>query len=174
MEETGPAIQQATMILPYFDEKVSVLCLQDGSRYIPVIALCKMLGLRADVHIPRWRRLMLWHHARKLPWRTPPGRTRIVWCLHLGALPFWCACFNWSLVTPSRQAQLQEATDAWSNVAEQAHQQMLARYREMRRILFDFLLTYASLDEALSRPALSLSLFQGHIVFFSRESCASF
>jgi len=47
------------MILPYFNEEMSVLCLQDGSRYIPMVALCRMLGLRADAHIPRWRKLLL-------------------------------------------------------------------------------------------------------------------
>ena len=46
MEQTEQAIQQTTITLPYFDEEVSMLCLQDGTGYIPVIALCKMLGLR--------------------------------------------------------------------------------------------------------------------------------
>lgn len=61
-------IQQTSMILPYFNEEVPMLCLQNGSRYIPVVALCRMLGLRADTHIPRWRRLVLWCNAQKLPW----------------------------------------------------------------------------------------------------------
>ena len=82
-EHTEQVIQQTTMILPYFDHEVPVLCLEDGARYIPVVALCKMLGLRADTHIPRWRKLMLWCNARKLPWRTPTGHTRHVRCLHL-------------------------------------------------------------------------------------------
>lgn len=158
MKQTEQAIQQTTMILPYFNEEVSVLCLPDGSRYIPVIALCEMFGLRADAHIPRWRTLVLWHNARKLPWRTPTGCMRIVWCLHVGALPLWCNCFHWSLVTPSRQAQLQEATNAWLKATEQAHQEMLTEYREMRRRLFEFLLAYTYADKMLPRPALYLSL----------------
>src|SRR6266849_5493343 len=137
MKQTEQVIQQTTMILPYFDEEVPLLCLPDGSRYIPVIALCEMLGLRADVHIPRWRDLMLWHHARKLPWRMPSGRTHIVWCLTVGALPLWCNCFNWSLVTSSRQAQLRVAMDAWLKTTEQVHQEMLTEYREMRCRLFE-------------------------------------
>ncbi len=158
MEETEQMIQQTTMILPYFDEEVPLLCLPDGSRYIPVIALCEMLGLRADVHIPRWRTLMLWHHARKLPWRMPSRRTHIVWCLNVGALPLWCNCFNWSLVTPPRQAQLKEATDAWLKATEQVHQEMLAEYSEMRCRLFEFLLAYTYADKMLPRPALYFSL----------------
>src|ERR1700730_9901839 len=119
------------MVLPYFDHEVPVLCLGDGGRYIPVVSLCKMLGLRSDTHIPRWRKLMLWCNARKLPWRTPTGQTRLVWCLHLGAFPFLCCCFNWSLVTPLRQEQLRQATDAWDKVTDQAYQKMLTEYRQM-------------------------------------------
>src|SRR2546426_10138406 len=123
------------MILPYFDDEVPVLCLQDGTSYIPVVALCKMLGLRADTHIPRWRKLVLWYKARKLPWRTSTGCTRIVWCLHVGAVPFWCSCFNWSLVSPLRRLQLHQATDAWLKVTEEAQQEMLTAYRQMRGLL---------------------------------------
>ncbi len=158
MKQTEQVIQQTTMILPYFNEEVSLLCLPDGSRYIPVVALCEMFGLRADAHIPRWRKLVLWCNARKLPWRMPTGRTRIVWCLHLGALPLWCSCFNWSLVTPSRQAQLQQATESWLKATEQAHQEMLTEYREMRGRLFEFLLAYTYADKMLPRPALYFSL----------------
>ncbi len=155
-EQAEQAIQQTSMILPYFNEEVPVLCLQDGSRYIPVVALCRMLGLRADTHIPRWRRLVLWYNAQKLPWRTPTGRTRIVWCLHMGAFPFWCCCFNWSLVTPVRRAQLGQAMDAWLKVTEQAQQEMLTEYRYMRHLLFEFLAAYTDADTLLSRLALHL------------------
>jgi hypothetical protein len=110
--EDGKGIWQVTLTLPHFHYGVPVLYLTDGAAYIPVVELCKMLGLRAETHIPRWRRRMVWCHTRKLPWRAPTGRTRIVWCLHVGALPFLCACFNWSLVPPLRQTQLREATDA--------------------------------------------------------------
>ncbi len=158
MKETEQVMQQTTLVLPYFNEEVPLVCLPDGSRFIPVIALCEMLGLRADTHIPRWRHLMLWHHARKLPWRTPTGRVRMVWCLYVGAIPFWSNSFSWSLVTPLRRAQLQEATDAWLKATEQAHRVMLAEYREMRRRLFEFLLAYTYADKVLPRPALCFSL----------------
>jgi len=81
------AIQQTTIILPYFDEEVPALYLADGTAYFPVKALCNMLGLRAGTHIPRWRKLVLWASARKLPLQTARGQ-RIVWCLHISALPF--------------------------------------------------------------------------------------
>src|SRR6266699_2704688 len=106
------AIQQATMVLPYFDEEVPVLYLADGTAYLPVRSL--------------WRKLVLWASACKLPLQTARGH-RIVWCLHRGTLPFWCACFNWSLVSTERREQLRQATDAWLEDVAQANRLMLDR-----------------------------------------------
>jgi hypothetical protein len=129
------AIRQTTITLPYFDEEVPALYLADGTAYLPVRALCRMLDLRAETHIPRWRKLVLWASARKLPLQTVRGQ-RMVWCLHMGALPFWCACFNWSLVAPVRREQLRQATDAWQEDVAQAQRLLLERYRALRRYLF--------------------------------------
>jgi hypothetical protein len=150
------AIQQTTIILPYFDEEVPALYLVDGTAYFPVKALCNMLGLRTETHIPHWRKLVLWANARKLPLQTARGK-RIVWCLHMGALPFWCACFNWSLVPGVRREQLRQATDAWLENVEQAHQLMLDRYRSLRRYLFKFLEAYSDAETWLDQWALHLS-----------------
>lgn len=150
------AIQQTTMMLPYFDEEVPVLYLADGTAYLPVRALCRMLGLRAETHIPRWRKLILWVNARKLPLQAARGQ-RMVWCLHLGALPFWSACFNWSLVGPVRREQLRRATDAWQKDVAQAHQLLLERYRSLRKYLFAFLTSYSDAETWLNQWALHLS-----------------
>jgi hypothetical protein len=156
LDELAQCVRQATIILPYFHYEVPVLYVGDGTHYIPVIALCEMLGLRADTHIPRWRKLLLWTNARKLLLRTARGK-RIVWCLHLGALPFWCACFNWSLVPVVRREQLRQATDAWLEDVEQAHQLMLDRYSSLRRYLFEFLVSYSDAEPWLDQWALHLS-----------------
>ena len=153
VEQDAQTIQQTTTILPYFDYEVPLLSLGDSSGYIPVVALCRMLGLNPRTHIPRWRRLFLWEHARKLPLRTETRGTRIVWCLHLGALFFWCSCFNWSLVSPERQVQLRQATDVGLKHLEQAHQEMLARYRQMRHLLFRFLTDHADAKTHLHQLA---------------------
>src|SRR6266487_6399502 len=137
------AILQTTIMLPYFDEEVAALYLADGTAYLPVRALCRMLGLRAEANIPRWRKLVLWTNARKLPLQTARGQ-RIVWCLHRGALPFWCACFNWSLVPAERREQLRQATDAWEKDVAQVQQLLLERYRSLRRYLFTFLEAYSN------------------------------
>jgi hypothetical protein len=153
MDERIPIVRQGVITLPYFDDEVPVLYLADGTGYIPVVALCRMLGLSPRTHIPRWRRLFLWVHTRKLPLRTETRGTRIVWCLHLGALLFWCSSFNWSLVSPERRVQLREATDAGLKHLEQAHQEMLARYRQMRHLLFRFLTNYADAQTQLQQVA---------------------
>ena len=153
VKQEAQTIQQTTTILPYFDYEVPLLSLDESSGYIPVVALCRMLGLNPRTHIPRWRRLFLWEHARKLPLRTDTRGMRIVWCLHLGALFFWCSCFNWSLVSPERQVQLRQATDAGLKHLEQAHQEMLARYRQMRHLLFRFLTDHADAQTHLHQLA---------------------
>ncbi len=149
MDERANNIRQTMITLPYFDYEVPVLYVGDRTPYIPVIALCEMLGLRADTYIPRWRKLLLWANARKLPLSTTKGK-RLVWCLHLGALPCWCACFNWSLVAPVRRAQLRNATDAWLEDFAKAQQLMLDRYRSLRRYLFEFLIAYSDAENKTS------------------------
>ena len=149
-------IRQTTIMLPYFDEEVPVLYLDDGTAYLPVRALCRMLGLRAETHIPRWRRLVLWANVRKLPLQTARGE-RMVWCLHRGALPFWCVCFNWSLVSTGRREQLGRATDAWQEDIAQAQRLLLERYRSLRRFLFTFLDAYSDAEAWLDQWALYLS-----------------
>jgi hypothetical protein len=153
VEKERHNVQQGTMMLPYFNYEVLVLYLPDGTRYIPVVALCRMLDLRPEIYIPRWRRLLLWEHAHKLPLWTEKRGTRIVWCLHLGALFFWYASFNWSLVSAERQVQLQQATDAGLKHLEQAHQELLTRYRGMRQLLFRFLTDHAEAQTDLQQLA---------------------
>src|SRR5712692_4592822 len=167
MDEQGQNVHQATLVLPYFDAEVPVLYVADGTAYIPVVALCRMLGLRAETHIARWRRLLLWRHACKLPLRTARGR-RVVWCLHLGAIPFLFCCFDWSLVSPERRIQLRQAADASLKLMEEAQQKMLTRYREMRRHLFTFLVAYAQADSQLDQVAHRMH------VRLDRDSCLQF
>jgi hypothetical protein len=151
------SVQQATIVLPYFDEEVPVVYLADGTAYLPVRSLCHMLGLRAETHIPRWRRLVLWANARKLPLQTARGR-RMMWCLHRGALPFWCACFNWSLVPDERREQFRRANNAWQDDVAQAQRLLLEDYRALRRDLFTFLEAYSDAESWLDRWALHLSV----------------
>ena len=81
----------------------------------------------------------------------------MVWCLHVGALPFWCVCFNWSLVPAERREQLRQATDAWQEDVAQAQRLLLERYRSLRRYLFAFLEAYSDAETWLDQWALHLS-----------------
>ena len=152
-------IQQTTMILRYFEYEVPVLCLEDGEPYIHVVELCKMLGLRAEIHIPKWRQLVLWSNACKLPYHTPRRGTRMVWCLHMGALVFWFCCFNWSLVLPERRVQLEQAMDEGTKLLGQTHRKMQARYKTFRHQLFEFLTRYSGIDTTLPRFSASLHVY---------------
>jgi len=148
IEVREPVVRQTTITLPYFEQELPALYLADGTAYIPVIALCRMLGVHAATHIARWRHLMIWSHARKLPLQTPRGR-RIVWCLHLGMVPLLYICFNWSLVSLERREQLRQATNASMQAMAQVQQEMLHRYRLLRGNLLRFLVAYAQADSQL-------------------------
>lgn len=154
--QKAQGITQASIMLPYFDEEVPVLYLADGTAYLPVTSLCRMLGLRAETYIPRWRKLVVWTNACKLPLQTTRGQ-RMVWCFHRGALLFLCNCFNWSVVSTERREQLRQATNAWLKDVEQAQRLLLDRYRSLRRYLFAFLEAYSDAEAWLSRWALHLS-----------------
>jgi len=155
-ELAEPVVRQTTMILPHFEYEVPVLYLVDGAAYIPVRALCKMLGLRAETRIARWRKTFLWANARKLPLYMPTRGIRRVWCLHMGALPFWYSSFDWRHVAPERQVQLQQAMDEGAEVAERAHWEMLDRYKHIRCLLFALLTIYADADTVYSQFTLRL------------------
>jgi hypothetical protein len=157
MDEQVLYVRQATITLPFFDYEVPILYVEDGTRYIPVIALCEMLGLRAKTYIPRWRKLVIWASARKLRLSTSRGK-RLVWCLHLGALPFWCVCFEWSAVSTERRMQLHQATDVWLRDIAQVHQQMLDDYRSLRKGLFAFLVAYSDVEDRLRQWQIRLSI----------------
>lgn len=71
MDGTNQEVIEQTMVtLPFLDDEVPALYLADGRPYIPVCAVCRALGIRADTHIRRWRTLVLWITARKLPFQT--------------------------------------------------------------------------------------------------------
>ncbi len=161
MREGTPILRQETMTLPHFEHEVRAIYVADcEAPYLPVIDLCNMLGLRADTHLPRWRKLFLWGNARKLAVHTPKGR-RVMWCLHMGALLGWYCAFSWDSVRPERREQLQRSSDAWLDASEQAQKEMVARYRTTRRMLFEILTTYAASDTTFSQLAL---LMQRHLI----------
>jgi hypothetical protein len=147
-------IEQVTVRLPFFGEEVpALLAEEDGKLYLPVIEICRMLGIRADRHIPKWRTLAFWHGARKFSYRARGGVTRMVWCLDMGSVYFLYGSFDWSLVSPQRQAQLREATEAAIEVTSRAHTQMIKTYHRVRRSLFRFLSASIEWQAALQQRA---------------------
>lgn len=159
VEEHSEQIRQTTITLSYFEYEIPVLYVSDETAYIPVIELCKMLGLRADTHIPRWRRLFLWEHARKLSYQTAKRGKHMVWCLHGGALLFWFSCFDWSLVLPERRVQLEQATNAGMKALDQTYRNMQARYKAFRCELFTFLTAYSDIETTLPQFSASLHVY---------------
>src|SRR5215467_4285002 len=154
MNEREQEVVAQTMIpLPFLSDEVPALYLADGRPYIPVFAVCHALGIRADMHIRRWRHLALWVTARKLPFQTEKRCRRLVWCLLISEVPFLYSLFDWKLVSPERRIQLHRPTEAQIKLADQAYQQMQREYKAMRQALFDFMTTFDDIDTLLTRYA---------------------
>src|SRR5690348_7855715 len=94
-------VRQSTITLPGLDEEAPALYLTDGRPYVPVFAVCRVLGIRAAPHIRRWKNLVFWTTARKLPFQTAGLSKRLVWCLLISEVPFLYSFFDWKLVSQS-------------------------------------------------------------------------
>jgi hypothetical protein len=150
-ERVQEVVAQTMIPLPFLSDEVPALYLADGRPYIPVFAVCHALGIHADMHIRRWRRLLLWVTARKLPFLTEKWGKRLVWCLLISEVPFLYSLFDWKLVSPERRLQLHRATEEQLKLADLAYQTMQQRYATMRQALFSFLTTCADIDALLQR-----------------------
>jgi len=150
-EREQEVVAQKMIPLPFLSDEVPALYLADGRPYIPVFAVCHALGIRADMHIRRWRHLALWATARKLPFLIEKRGKRLVWCLFISQVPFLYSLFDWKFVSPERRLQLQWATEEQVKLADLAYQTMQQRYRAMRQALFTFLTTCADIDALLQR-----------------------
>ena len=156
-ERQQEVIAQTMMTLPFLDDEVPALYLADGRPYIPVCAVCRALGIQADTHIRRWRRLVLWTTARKLPLQTEKRGKRLVWCLLISEVPFLYSLFDWKLVSSERRLQLRRATEEQVKLADLAYQEMQQRYKAIRQTLFTFLTTFTDNDVLLQQYAHVLS-----------------
>jgi hypothetical protein len=150
-ENQHGVIEQRMVTLPFLNDEVPALYLADGRPYIPVCAVCRVLGIRANMHIQRWRKLVLWITARKLPFQTEKRGKRLVWCLLISEVPFLYGLFDWKLVSPERRLQLRRATEEQVRLSALAYQEMQQRYKAMRQSLFNFLTTFADSDTLLQQ-----------------------
>ncbi len=150
-------VRQTMITLPYLSDEVPALYLADGRPYIPVFAVCQVLGIPAGTHIQRWKNLALWATARKLPFQTLKRGKRRVWCLLISQVPFLYSLFNWNLVSPERRRQLRQATEEHLKLADLAYQDMQRQYKAIRQALFTFLVTFADTDALLREYAESLA-----------------
>ncbi len=136
-----------------------MLYVPGGEAYVPMIALCQMLGLRVDTHVQQWRKLLLDEEVRKLPVRTHGRRKRALWCINMEVLPFLYSYFDWALVSQERRVQLRQAAHEWLELAGQGHRTMQDRYKGTRDALFSILTTHADAETTLKDYAQRLHAF---------------
>jgi hypothetical protein len=166
--ESGEVLRQETITFPHFEYDVPALYVADGEvPYIPVIALCQMLGIRYDTRIARWRTLHLWEDARKLPMQSEKSGRRVVWCLPIGTVSFLFSCFDWKYVDLECRQHMRLMIDECLVALDQAHKEIAANYTSIRRTLFEFLTIYADFEPKLTRFALCL-----HILLANSDASA--
>src|SRR5260370_37785443 len=103
--------------------------------------------------------MAFWQCARKLPLQRPTGGKQLVWCLHVGALPFWYSTLNRRSVVPERREQLQQATNELASFPEMIYQEKLHQYQSLRRFLFHFLTTYTDTTPFFEQLVLQVTPF---------------
>ncbi len=159
MGKSEQVVRQIMMTLPHFDYEVPVLYVTGGEAYVPMIALCEMLGLHVETHVQRWRKLLLAEEVRKLPVRIHGRRKRPLWCVNMEVMPFLYSDFDWALVSPERRVRLRRAAQEWLERLGQAHRTMQDRYKETRAALFSILTTHADDEATLKDYAQRLHVF---------------
>ena len=159
-------IEQRTITLPFLDDEIPVLSLEDGRLYVPVYKVCQALGICADRHIRHWQNLALWITARKLSFRTEKQGKRQVWCLPISHVPFLYSLFDWQLVSSERRLRLLRATEKQVVLADLAYQEMQWHYQTMRKALFTFLTIFAGIDALLQRYT--------HVLSYTHDNESSF
>ncbi len=147
-ESQQEVIEQTMATLPFLDDEVPALYLADGRLYIPVCAVCHALGIRANIHIQRWRRLALWITARKLPLQTEKRGKRLVWCLLISQVPFLYRAMRQSLFRflthfADIDALLQQYADALSPTLDGESSLALSTLIDRGRSLFQQATTLA-------------------------------
>lgn len=159
MLESPPEIRQITATLPYFHERVPMLYMRNGTPYVPLVVLCRFLGVRMKTYLPRWRKMLFWQCARKLPLQTPTRGKRFVWCLHLGALPFWYSTLNRLTIVPKRREQLQQATNELVSFPDIVYREKCHYYKHFWDLLSYFLATYTDAPSFFEQLALQITPF---------------
>jgi hypothetical protein len=175
MEKHIHIVRQGVVTLPYLDDEVPALYTAENKPYIPAFAVCYALGLPVAPHIRKWRNMLLWTTAHKLPLKTNKG-TRLVWCLLISEVPFLYGNVIWKYVASERRQQLHEAIEKGIDLANQAYQQMQRDYHTYRQSLLTFLrlclemrpqweqMPPADTDEEDQRAFENL-LHEGHVLY---------
>lgn len=135
--------------LPHFDHQVPLLTGPDGYHYVPLFALCQMLGLNATNEIQRARYMLLWDLARLLPLEIN-GRICGAWSLpyplHVG---YWFGMAYERVADPARREQLKRAIDDSMELSEQAYQAVEAQFEDGRRRMYRLALQVKQLRSRL-------------------------
>jgi hypothetical protein len=142
-------IMQTTVPLPMLGGELPLLVTGDQRGYVPVTALCHLMGVPPATYLHRWQRAPFWSEAIKLMWQTPTRGRRAVWCLERHALKDAMKSIDWRGIDPARREQLLVFSQEYEKLLQDSYAGLLEEYRTFRRMLYRLLTTYARIAERL-------------------------
>ncbi len=142
-------MMQTTVPLPMLGGELPLLVTVDQRGYVPVAALCHLMGVRPETYLAKWQRAPFWSEALKLPWQTPARGRRAVWCLERHALKDAIKTIDWHGIEPARREQLMTFSQEYETLLQESYAGLLEEYRAFRRMLYRLLTTYARIAERL-------------------------
>ena len=142
-------IMQTTVPLPMLGGELPLLVTGDQRGYVPVTALCHLMGVRPETYLAKWQRAPFWSEALKLWWQTPTRGRRAVWCLERHSLKDAIKTITWGQIDPARQEQLLNFSQEYERLMQESYAGLLDEYRAFRRMLYRLLTTYARIAERL-------------------------
>ncbi|MBA3824879.1 MAG: hypothetical protein H0X24_13410 [Ktedonobacterales bacterium] len=142
-------IMQTTVPLPMLGGELPLLVTGDQRGYVPVAALCHLMGVRPATYLSRWQRAPFWSEALKLMWQTPTRGRRAVWCLERHSLKDAMQSIDWRGIDPERREQLFAFSQEYEKLLQESYAGLLEEYRAFRRMLYRLLTTYARIAERL-------------------------
>lgn len=150
--DTPPTLR--TMYLAPFACDLPLLHTPEGD-FVPLVALCIMLGLPTSPYIAiACKRFRPGRAIQRLPFRESPDRpSRQVWCLREEMVAIWLWSVRSDRVSPARREQLRAFHHRALEVADQVYASAQQQYRMTRSDVFEWLLVCQDVPTRLRRIA---------------------
>lgn len=142
---------QEIFTLSSLTDNLPIVKTPDGGEFVPLRALCEMVGLRPSAYVGVFCQYFEVGVVRRLlSWDSPTGH-RKDWCLNRKHLPHWLVNVPASRVPPERREKVLTLQNYCTVLLGRTYEMMIERHREARRTVFELLNACAREEEKLQR-----------------------